>query len=108
VLVPLSVQSAARSTPAGPAPPQELELWTSTSGTGAGCSGSAADTQTAECFMVVEDHKLTASAEDGWTVGCSPWRRCPPLPLCSSLEVSGGSAGFCCVVPATNKQQEKL
>lgn len=46
VVLPLSVKLAVRSNPAGPAPPQQLELRTSTSGTEAGCSGSAADTQT--------------------------------------------------------------
>lgn len=46
----LSVRSAGRSTPVGPAPPQQLELKTSTSGTEDGCSGSTADRKTTKCY----------------------------------------------------------
>lgn len=43
----------------------------------------------------------------GWTEGL-PWRRFPHLPLYSSSEASGGSAGSCCVWPAVNKQTGRL
>lgn len=55
VLVPLSEQSAAHSTPVGPVPPQLLVLRTLTSGTKDGCSGSAVDIQ-----ILLLDHCSTA------------------------------------------------